>query len=202
MNTKPVLKVPIYLSTNTRLKKDVLDELPPKTRQKIEVKVQKKKIQEIAAMLQLAAHKSKEEMEKSDGSNNQLHTAGQISGIIKKLNIRVDNSNISSLSDWNGEMSEKSALQLFNMAYLKTGLAKIDGVVEFCADLIEQKIKFLYFAHHISMLDGMSKYLEKKKVKFIRIDGRVPAKKRHEYVGRKSVYIFKLIFYRLRPCLN
>lgn len=37
--------------------------------------------------------------------------------------------------------------------------------------VLKEKQKFIIFAHHIKMLDAISKYLSKQKVDFIRIDG-------------------------------
>jgi len=50
-------------------------------------------------------------------------------------------------------------------------------------DLIENKLKVLMFAHHKIILDGLEESLIKKKVKYMRIDGSVPGKKRFERVN-------------------
>jgi len=42
-------------------------------------------------------------------------------------------------------------------------------------DLLENGMKVLMFAHHKVILDGLEESLKKKKAKYIRIDGRVPA---------------------------
>ena len=51
-------------------------------------------------------------------------------------------------------------------------------------DLLENKQKFLMFGHHNVILDELEGALIKKKQKYIRIDGTVPSKKRHEYVNQ------------------
>ncbi len=40
-------------------------------------------------------------------------------------------------------------------AYGLTGLAKIKGILEFTETLIENKCKFLIFAHHYEVLDAI-----------------------------------------------
>ena len=49
-------------------------------------------------------------------------------------------------------------------------------------DLLENDLKVLMFAHHKIILDGLEESLIKKKAKYMRIDGSVPPKKRHERV--------------------
>ena len=67
-------------------------------------------------------------------------------------------------------------------AYKLTALSKIEGVCEFIETLNDNGAKFLVFAHHQCMIDALESYVIKKKIGFIRIDGRVSAEKRHEYV--------------------
>lgn len=64
-------------------------------------------------------------------------------------------------------------------AYRLTGHAKIDGVKEFMENLFENDVKFLLFAHHISILDEYEEFCTKRGIKYIRIDGSVPLDKRH-----------------------
>jgi len=68
--------------------------------------------------------------------------------------------------------------------YEQTGIAKIDRVVEYLSDLIENQIKFLVFCHHQKVLNGISEGLSKLKVQFIRIEGKTTAEKRQEAVNR------------------
>ena len=58
-------------------------------------------------------------------------------------------------------------------AYRLTGMAKINATVEYICSLLENDVKLLIFAHHISVLDRIEEALVKKKTKFIRIDGNV-----------------------------
>ena len=63
-----------------------------------------------------------------------------------------------------------------------TANAKIDGVCEFIETLLDNNVKFLIFAHHHDMLNAIEHNLKKAKVGYIRIDGKVSAEKRHQYV--------------------
>jgi SWI/SNF-related matrix-associated actin-dependent regulator 1 of chromatin subfamily A len=45
-------------------------------------------------------------------------------------------------------------------------------------ELLENEIKFLFFAHHVEVLDEVEKHLNGR-VQFIRIDGSVALEKRH-----------------------
>ena len=67
----------------------------------------------------------------------------------------------------------------FMEAYRLTGEAKIEGVKLFMDTMIDNGIKFLLFAHHMSVLDAYEKFCQKKKIEYIRIDGNVPLEKRH-----------------------
>ncbi|KAG8431649.1 hypothetical protein GDO86_020616 [Hymenochirus boettgeri] len=67
------------------------------------------------------------------------------------------------------KVQEKEALLLF---YNRTAEAKIRSVVEYIMDLLESgREKFLVFAHHKLVLDSVCEDLEKKEVRYIRIDG-------------------------------
>ena len=63
-------------------------------------------------------------------------------------------------------------------AYKLTGEAKIKGILDFIATLLENEIKFIFFAFHLSVLSAVQEYLVKNKVYSIRIDGSVPMGKR------------------------
>jgi SNF2 family DNA or RNA helicase len=67
-------------------------------------------------------------------------------------------------------------------AYKMTGESKIEGVCDFVENLVDNGAKFLIFAHHLCMLDALEKFAIKSKFGYIRIDGRVPSERRHEYV--------------------
>jgi SWI/SNF-related matrix-associated actin-dependent regulator 1 of chromatin subfamily A len=79
-------------------------------------------------------------------------------------------------------MENSTSLSLFQKAYKLTGISKVQGVIDFCNNLVEEKLKFLVFAHHITVLDQLESNFVKKKVKFIRIDGTTKPKDRFDYV--------------------
>lgn len=69
-------------------------------------------------------------------------------------------------------------------AYRLSGEAKVRGAFEFLDTLIEAGVKFLLFAHHMSVLDMYQKHVMKRKVGFVRIDGRCSGEKRHDMVTK------------------
>jgi len=71
-----------------------------------------------------------------------------------------------------GNASEFEEKRLVNALYAASANAKQEVVNEYLETVIEgSEAKFLFFAHHTAMLDGVSQFLAKKKIKFIRIDG-------------------------------
>ena len=70
----------------------------------------------------------------------------------------------------------------FMHTYQLTGEAKIVGCLEFIDTLLEAGVKFLLFAHHLSVLDAFEEHIKKKDTDYIRIDGKVPSEKRHQRV--------------------
>lgn len=65
-------------------------------------------------------------------------------------------------------------------AYNLTGEAKLEGITEFMETLIENNCKFIVFAHHRSVLDGLEQFVKKRKVGYIKIDGSTSMDKRHD----------------------
>ena len=65
------------------------------------------------------------------------------------------------------------------MAYRMTGEAKVDGIAEFLETLIENNCKFMVFAHHQSVMDALEAFVQKSKVEYVRIDGKVGVEQRH-----------------------
>lgn len=72
----------------------------------------------------------------------------------------------------------------FMQAYRLSGEAKVQGAIEFLDTLFEAGEKFLLFAHHISVLDLYQDYIQRRRIGFVRIDGRVSAEKRYEMVTK------------------
>ena len=69
-------------------------------------------------------------------------------------------------------------------AYGLTGTAKIKGIIEFVETLLENRCKFLIFAHHYDVLDAIEECVIKKKVSHIRIDGKIETTKRYDAVRK------------------
>jgi len=90
------------------------------------------------------------------------------------------NSYFDSLGEAGGD--EEPDLGSFMRAYGLTGEAKLDGCCDFIETLIDNGAKFLVFAHHMKVMDGLEAFLHKKKTGFIRIDGKVSAEKRNDRV--------------------
>jgi len=67
-------------------------------------------------------------------------------------------------------------------AYRLSGEAKLEGIRDFMDNLIENNCKFIVFAHHKSVMDGLEDYVKKQKVGYIRIDGSTSVDARHERV--------------------
>ncbi|XP_034249372.1 SWI/SNF-related matrix-associated actin-dependent regulator of chromatin subfamily A-like protein 1 [Thrips palmi] len=59
--------------------------------------------------------------------------------------------------------------------FMETGLSKINGVVQYICDMLDNGEKFLVFAHHAKVLDAICNAVESKKTDYIRIDGSVPS---------------------------
>ncbi|GFQ71950.1 hypothetical protein TNCT_6421 [Trichonephila clavata] len=60
----------------------------------------------------------------------------------------------------------------------ETGEVKLKAVCEYVLDLLESDRKFICFAHHKNVMNGISNAIEGKNVDYIRIDGSVSAEQR------------------------
>ncbi|KAJ8464585.1 hypothetical protein OPV22_027137 [Ensete ventricosum] len=72
---------------------------------------------------------------------------------------------------------------LINKIYNDSAEAKIPAVLDYLSTVIEADCKFLIFAHHQPMIDATHKFLLKKKVGCIRIDGGTPSSMRQALVN-------------------
>jgi len=147
-----------------RLKKDVLTELPPKRRQKIEVKLDNQYVKKI----QDAISKSKGTGQMSSMVDSLMDTFFQSDSLEEEV------------SKFEEEKRKESPEVL--QCYLYTGLAKIPGIKEYLNDLAQNDIKLLIFAHHTEVLDAIEEQVNKMHLKYIRIDGKVDHNKRYERV--------------------
>ena len=153
-----------------RLKKDVLNQLPPKKRQKVEIQTDKKIINQIKLLLS----KSKDKMENF---------------IIKEIpEYKIEeneNNNFIEKEEKNNkktEEGEEDMLSYFNKTFSLTGRAKIPGIKDYVNYLLDNSCKFIIFAHHIEVLDSIEEEVEKSKISYIRIDGKIKNEKRQENV--------------------
>lgn len=159
-----------------RLKKDVLDQLPEKSRQKVEIEVDDKKSKIISILLS----KSKDKIEsylKTVGSNLN------VTDYIQKLDKKEDSNEFDLFEDAQDE-AIKGDGSLYSKAYRLTGEAKIEGIKLYASYLIDEGQKFLLFVHHKCVMNELEDFLVHKKVGFIRIDGSVKAEERQIRVDK------------------
>ena len=148
-----------------RLKKDVMSQLPPKKRKKVEIQTDPTIIKQISAI-----NITTEDLFNKLDELNKLPINSNSNYIYEDLNRDIDeNDNI---------------LNLFSKVYMLSAKAKAQGVKDYMHYLIDNKCKFLLFAHHIVMLDAIEDEVKKLKVDYIRIDGKVKLEKRQEYVNK------------------
>ncbi|OQR72980.1 SWI/SNF A protein [Tropilaelaps mercedesae] len=66
--------------------------------------------------------------------------------------------------------------------FAKSAELKMEAVCKYIEEMLEGDCKFLVFAHHMVMLNAVSEVVRKKKIDFIRIDGRVSSESRQKLV--------------------
>lgn len=69
-------------------------------------------------------------------------------------------------------------------AFRLSGMAKLEGSIDYIGSLLENDVKLLIFAHHKLVLDRIAEALEHKKIRYIRIDGDVPMSDRQNRVDQ------------------
>lgn len=82
------------------------------------------------------------------------------------------------------EKLKYSERQLISKIYTETAQVKVPAVQDYLSTIIEADCKFLMFAHHKSMLDGIEQFLMKKKVGYVRIDGSTASSSRQALVTK------------------
>ena len=160
-----------------RLKKDVLNQLPPKKRQKIEISTDSKIIKRLKMMME----KSSKKFESLLGTHIELDKLG-INVDDLKTEKEKENEENSDKKEKNDE--EDSILNKFSKAYIMTGEAKLPGIKDYVNYLVDNSCKFLIFAHHAEVLDAIEDVIITDKIGYIRIDGKVPVEKRQELVNK------------------
>ena len=161
-----------------RLKKDVLSQLPPKKRQKIEIATDSKVIKRLKILMDKTSKKFEELL----GTQIELD----------KLGINLDEINPSNKKEKSNkeednkgkEKEEETILNKFNKAYSMTGEAKLPGIRDYVNYLVDNSCKFLIFAHHAEVLDAIEDVIISDKIGYIRIDGKVAIEKRQDLVNK------------------
>ncbi|NXA13549.1 ZRAB3 endonuclease, partial [Sapayoa aenigma] len=86
------------------------------------------------------------------------------------------------------DASESHFSQVMNLItrmYKETAIAKAGAVKDYIKMMLEnEKLKFLVFAHHLSMLQACTEAAIENKVRYIRIDGSVPSAERIHLVNQ------------------
>ncbi|XP_069717641.1 DNA annealing helicase and endonuclease ZRANB3 isoform X2 [Phaenicophaeus curvirostris] len=76
-------------------------------------------------------------------------------------------------------------MNLITRMYKETAIAKAGAVKDYIKMMLENdKLKFLVFAHHLSMLQACTEAVIENKVRYIRIDGGVPSTERVHLVNQ------------------
>ena len=139
-----------------RLKKDVLSELPSKRRSKVQIQADPKHLKRLNSLLEQMRSVTGLSGSKSYGFDRAMSAASSLD------------------PEGRGQL-----MSLMAEAYSATAEAKIAGTLEFLTPCLQNDAKFLVFAHHQCMMDGIEDAMKSKKVGYIRIDGKVPSDKRH-----------------------
>jgi len=144
------------LITNTvvirRVKNEVLNELPSKNKQKIEVEADQNQIKKI---------------KKAIGKFTNQEISDHL--------LEKPAYDISTKSELNDSIMQ---------AYRLTGMAKIGPIIEFLDNLIENDVKFIFFAQHLDVLNAVTDNFKRRELDFIRIDGEVPIPQRTELIAK------------------
>ena len=163
-----------------RLKKDVLSQLPPKKRQKIEISTDSKIIKKLKILMEKTSKKFEELL----GTQIDLDKLGiSLEEINNNSNNKKNNKENSELEK-EKEPEEETILNKFNKAYAMTGEAKLPGIRDYVNYLVDNSCKFLIFAHHSEVLDAIEEVIITDKIGYIRIDGKVAIEKRQDLVNK------------------
>lgn len=128
-----------------RMKADILNELPPKRRVKINL----------------------------DG-----HILGAGHSEIERFAARFKGPQLKPTDE--GPDASPDEDPAFLNEYAKTAEIKLQPVLNYLETVLEEDVKFIVFAHHRTMIDGLCEFLSKKKKTFIKIDGSTSPRDRQE----------------------
>ncbi|CAL1546880.1 unnamed protein product [Lymnaea stagnalis] len=153
-----------------REKSQVLTELPPKQRQRVlfELKesVLKKEILDSFAELRKKIRRGDKEVMKILETDELRSTDGEMHETENAI-----------------EKKDVNVFREISKLYKLSGDAKIGPVREYIEMLCDnEELKFLVFAYHHDMMNGVQQTLWEKKVKFVRIDGTTKSLDRQAYV--------------------
>jgi SWI/SNF-related matrix-associated actin-dependent regulator 1 of chromatin subfamily A len=139
-----------------RLKVDVLTQLPPKRRQKVEIGVSQEHCRSIKK-LYVEVKRQKQYF------SEMIEALGEEEAKVA---------------------AKKLETELFmSRAYKLTGQAKVRGVCEYVSYLLQSDCKFIIFAHHLEILDSIEQQVIKDKALYIRIDGSTSQERRHKGIN-------------------
>lgn len=145
-----------------RLKSQVLQELPSKRRQKIQVETETRIVRSIKKILQKWTEK---ELKFALGK-----------GLDEDFNYEAEAEAI--------EEEDRDIHKNIILAYKLTGISKSKGICDFLDVLIDNETKFILFAHHLELLSDIESFVVRRRRDYIRIDGSVPPGKRHQLVSK------------------
>ncbi|XP_060588845.1 DNA annealing helicase and endonuclease ZRANB3-like [Ruditapes philippinarum] len=140
-----------------REKSQVLTQLPPKQRQRVLFEL---KDSDLKKEIRQTFDELRPLMKRSNQDNFEVLTGGA-----------------------DHDAKDTNMLSLIQRLYKLSGTAKIGPAKEYIEMLCEnRKLKFLVFAYHHDMMNGLSESLHDKNIKFIRIDGETPPSERPHLV--------------------
>ena len=180
-NLEELNRVLVASAMVRRLKRDVLTQLPPKRRQQVFLTLnaaEKKQLAVLAKQLgaaRAALAADERHFIASGGAAGRAFGSTSSSAAAAAAGGGAFGDATSALSG-----DERRAVM---HAYQHTAALKVRAVQGYVEELLENGDKFLIFAHHREMLDGISFSLNRARVPFIRIDGSVPAQRRQGLVN-------------------
>ena len=152
-----------------RLKADVLGELPSKVRERVSVGIVKQHAETIQRVIA--------DLRETSASIRAIsHSCGNNS------NSGNNNGNSSMGAPAEVRRARGRAKGLLLELYRDSGTAKLPVVVSYVHDLLQGDAKFIVFAHHQDVMDGIAHSLRQADTDFIRIDGSTAAQQRQQLV--------------------
>ncbi|KAM0688125.1 SWI/SNF- matrix-associated actin-dependent regulator of chromatin subfamily A-like protein 1 [Conglomerata obtusa] len=193
-----------------RTKDEVLSQLPSKFRRQVVLEVAKEKIvkKEKDVVKKLLKSSADKESKKNNNSNMNTMEKNKIDNYFnmvyedscecegndlgkQKTQIKngsdhslfsvADNNNAENDQNFYTKVIEDSVDEALTIRYQIAAELKIEAVKEYIKNILEKEIKFLIFAHHMTMIDGLEEFL-KLNTKYIKIDGRTSSVQRQALV--------------------